>query len=66
MSSQSIWAQLMRMILLLVLSLVVVHHSPRLLQLLAEQAMNSGCHQQSEHLHHDVAHHDHSAHSTHH
>ncbi|NGZ13771.1 hypothetical protein HGG78_08435 [Vibrio aestuarianus] len=66
MSSQSIWAQLMRMTLLLVLSLVVVHHSPRLLQLLAEQAMNSVCHQQSEHSHHNVAHHSHSAHSTHH
>ncbi len=45
MFSQSLFAQLMRMTLLLVLSLLLLHDSPRLLNLLAEQVMNSGCHQ---------------------
>ncbi|MEZ8825488.1 hypothetical protein AB6E04_14060 [Vibrio amylolyticus] len=54
-SSQSTLAQLMRMALLLALSLVAVHHSPALLELLAEQAINSGCHQHTadiDHSHH--------------
>ncbi|MGF1696998.1 hypothetical protein L4C54_15125 [Vibrio lamellibrachiae] len=53
--SQSMVAQLTRMALLLALSLAVVHNSPALLTLLAEQAINSGCHQQTgdmDHSHH--------------
>lgn len=57
MFSQSLFAQLVRMTLLLTLSLVVVHNSPALLELLAQQAINSGCHQSSG---------DHQAHSHHH
>ncbi|MBB1312074.1 MULTISPECIES: hypothetical protein [Aliivibrio] len=57
MFSQSIFAQLLRMTILLVLTLIVVHHYQPLLDLLAEQAVNSGCHQQtgsmdSHHSHH--------------
>ncbi len=56
MFSQSLFAQLMRMGLLLVLTLVAVHHSPTLLDVLAQQAINSGCHQQTgdsqDHSHH--------------
>nr|WP_164837308.1 hypothetical protein [Vibrio alfacsensis] len=46
------------MSVMLILSLVIVHHSPSLLEMLAEQAMNSGCHQttgdgeQQDHSHH--------------
>ncbi|AXY03270.1 hypothetical protein D1115_20520 [Vibrio alfacsensis] len=56
--SQSIFAQVLRMSVMLILSLVIVHHSPSLLEMLAEQAMNSGCHQttgdgeQQDHSHH--------------
>ncbi len=56
MFSQSLFAQLLRMLLLLTLSLVAVHNSPSLLKLLAEQAIDSGCHQTME---------DHSMHSQH-
>ncbi|WP_220720827.1 hypothetical protein [Agarivorans litoreus] len=63
MFSQSILAQMLRILLLLSLTLLVVHHSPGLLKLLAEQAMNSGCHQinddASQHQHHS---HHHSHH----
>ncbi len=55
MHSQSLFAQLMRMGLLLGLSLLAVHHSPTLLELLAQQAIDSGCHQtghHSDHTHH--------------
>ncbi|MEF1285340.1 hypothetical protein QTN94_15650 [Vibrio sp. M250220] len=55
MFSQSLFAQLVRMSLLLILSLIVVHHSPTLLDLLAQQAVDSGCHQalgdQASHSH---------------
>ncbi|MGC9403997.1 hypothetical protein [Vibrio genomosp. F10] len=54
--SQSILAQLVRMVLLLSLSLVVVHNTPRLLTLLAEQAINSGCHQQTGDINHSHHH----------
>lgn len=56
MFSQSLFAQLMRMTLLLLATLFAVHHSPLLLEVLAQQAINSGCHQQSvdgaDHSHH--------------
>ncbi|WP_237486620.1 hypothetical protein [Vibrio hippocampi] len=61
MFSQSLSAQLMRMVLLLALSLVVVHHSPKLLNLLAQQAVDAGCHQTSslDTMHHHHEHHQH-------
>ncbi|TFH90358.1 hypothetical protein [Vibrio ouci] len=59
MFSQSLFAQLMRMTLLLGLSLVVVHHSPTLLELLAQQAINSGCHQTTGGEHGHSHHHHH-------
>ncbi|MFC5080269.1 hypothetical protein [Vibrio thalassae] len=57
MFSQSIFAQLMRMFLLLVVTLIAVHHSPLLLDLIAKQAVHTGCHQQNptgpmDHSHH--------------
>ncbi|MGN2613522.1 hypothetical protein [Aliivibrio fischeri] len=59
MFSQSIFAQLVRMSVLLILSLIAVHNSPILLNLLAQQAVNSGCHQQTgqDHNHHHSHHH---------
>ncbi|MGL6259825.1 hypothetical protein [Vibrio sp. WXL103] len=58
MFSQTLTAQLVRMTLLLVMALAAVHHSPFLLQVLAEQAMDAGCHS------HDTL--DHSALDSHH
>lgn len=56
MFSQSLFAQLVRMTVLLSLSLVVLHHSPNLLALLAQQAIDAGCHQSNQintsHSHH--------------
>ncbi|MCW8333987.1 hypothetical protein J4N42_15065 [Vibrio sp. SCSIO 43135] len=57
MFSQSLFAQIMRMTVLLALSLVIVHHSPALLRVLAEQAVNSGCHQTSGDMDHSHHHH---------
>ncbi|MGF1777200.1 hypothetical protein [Vibrio nomapromontoriensis] len=62
MFSQSILAQLLRMLALLTVTLVAVHHSPTLLELFAGQAINSGCHQQnptgeSHHSHQSTHHH---------
>ncbi len=59
MFSQSLFAQLMRMTLLLVLSLAAVHNSPKLLALLAQQAINSGCHQTTGEGHDHTHHHHH-------
>ncbi|EIZ0310716.1 hypothetical protein MNO15_002918 [Vibrio parahaemolyticus] len=36
------------MSIMLGLSLIIVHNSPKLLEILAEQAINSGCHQTTE------------------
>ena len=47
MFSQSLVAQLSRMLLLLTLTLVAVHHFEPLLELLAQQAVDMGCHQQN-------------------
>ncbi|MEF1328691.1 MULTISPECIES: hypothetical protein [Vibrio] len=49
------------MSVMLGLSLIIVHNSPRLLEILAEQAINSGCHQTTG----DGEHHDHSHHHHH-
>ncbi|HDM8206283.1 hypothetical protein [Vibrio campbellii] len=50
------------MSVMLGLSLIIVHHSPKLLEILAQQAINSGCHQTTG----DSEHHDHSHHHHHH
>ncbi|MCW8327218.1 hypothetical protein MD588_00190 [Photobacterium sp. SDRW27] len=47
MFSQSLFAQLARMGLLLIITLFGVHHCQPLLDSLAQQAMNGGCHQQN-------------------
>lgn len=58
--SQSIFAQVLRMSIMLGLSLIIVHNSPKLLQILAEQAINSGCHQTAgDNEHHNHSHHHH-------
>ncbi|MGF1746595.1 hypothetical protein L4B77_17305 [Vibrio minamisatsumaniensis] len=57
MFSQSLFAQLARMTLCLVISLVIVHHSRPLIDLLAQHAVSSGCHQQSAHEHSGNQHH---------
>lgn len=59
--SQSIFAQVLRMSIMLGLSLIIVHNSPKLLEILAEQAINSGCHQTTG----DNEHHEHSHHHYH-
>ncbi|NVD08537.1 hypothetical protein FCU94_16960 [Vibrio sp. JPW-9-11-11] len=56
MFSQSLFAQLARMTLLLSVSLVILHHSPALVALLAQQAADSGCHQSNQ----PDTHHSHS------
>nr|WP_241820586.1 hypothetical protein [Vibrio tasmaniensis] len=43
---------------LLVISLVIVHHSQPLIDLLAQHAVSSGCHQQSAHEHSGHEHHN--------
>lgn len=58
--SQSIFAQVLRMSIMLGLSLIIVHNSPKLLEILAEQAINNGCHQTTgDNEHHDHSHHHH-------
>lgn len=48
MFSQSLFAQLLRMTVLLSLSLVVLHHSPAWVAPLAQQAIDAGCHQSTQ------------------
>ncbi len=58
--SKSIFAQVLRMSIMLGLSLIIVHNSPKLLEILAEQTINSGCHQTTgDNEHHDHSHHHH-------
>ncbi|MDG3086434.1 hypothetical protein P7F88_10050 [Vibrio hannami] len=59
MFSQSLPAQLLRMLVLLIVTLIAVHHSEPLLNLLAEQGMGSGCHQNSSKSENHHAHHHH-------
>ncbi|MCL2912828.1 hypothetical protein L2725_03345 [Shewanella corallii] len=49
MFSQSLRAQLCRMTLLLTATLLVVHHTPGLIELLASHATQAGCHQGGQH-----------------
>ncbi|WP_167515616.1 hypothetical protein [Vibrio taketomensis] len=57
MFSQSLAAQLTRMALLLGITLVAVHHCEPLLELLAQQAVDMGCHQSSSEGHSSHSHH---------
>lgn len=70
MFSQSLGPQLLRMSLLLMITLYGVHHYQPLLDALANNAVNAGCHQQSsyqqdssqhgsteQHSHHHMDHH---------
>ncbi|WP_102522009.1 hypothetical protein [Vibrio tapetis] len=52
--SQSLFAQLARMVVLLFITLIVVHQYQPLLDSLAEHAVNAGCHQGGleDHSHH--------------
>ncbi|MCG7495482.1 hypothetical protein MHO82_01225 [Vibrio sp. Of7-15] len=52
MFSQSLFAQLLRMLILLIITLIGVHHYPPLLNALAQHATSGGCHQQNT-IHHD-------------
>ncbi|MRI35129.1 hypothetical protein EOPP23_19365 [Endozoicomonas sp. OPT23] len=61
MFSQSLTAQLLRMLVLLGVSLVIVHHSPVLLDSLSRNAVNAGCHQGNGE-HHSMSHSQHSEH----
>ena len=61
MFSQSLTAQLLRMLVFLGISLAVVHHSPSLLNSLAHNAVNAGCHQGGGE-HHTMSHRQHSEH----
>ncbi|HBH7912581.1 TPA: hypothetical protein KDX48_002926 [Vibrio parahaemolyticus] len=48
------------MSIMLGLSLIIVHNSPKLLEILAEQAIKNGCHQTTgDNEHHDHSHHHH-------
>ena len=62
MSSQSLTAQLLRMIVVLGITLVIVHHSPVLLNSLTRNAVNAGCHQQENMQHSSSQPMDHSEH----
>ncbi|WP_252024388.1 hypothetical protein [Vibrio sp. SCSIO 43136] len=62
MFSQSTFAQLVRMLLLLIAVLFAVHNSPTLFELIASQGMSCGCHQHTETVDAD----EHSHHHHHH
>ncbi|MDO6500785.1 hypothetical protein [Photobacterium sanguinicancri] len=51
MFSQSLLAQLTRMVLLLIITLIGVHHCQPLLDALAQHAVHAGCHQSNSDSH---------------
>lgn len=51
MFSQSLFAQLSRMVLLLIITLIGVHHCQPLLDALAQHAVHAGCHQSNSDSH---------------
>ncbi|EAS41759.1 MULTISPECIES: hypothetical protein [Photobacterium] len=57
MFSQSLFAQLLRMLVLLIITLFGVHHCQPLLDALAQHATSGGCHQQSSIEHDNKEHH---------
>ncbi|GAA4896469.1 hypothetical protein [Ferrimonas pelagia] len=66
MFSQSLPAQLLRWAALLILSLILVHHCQPLLDVLAQDAVNAGCHSMDNHDGHDMADPDMTDHTSHH
>ncbi|RBW64541.1 hypothetical protein FCV43_10620 [Vibrio genomosp. F6] len=55
-TSQALFAQLARMVMVLAIILVAVHQCQPLMDVLVDQAVNAGCHQgviESEHHNHD-------------
>ena len=62
MSSQSLTAQLLRMLAVLGVSLVIVHNSPALLDSLTRNAVNAGCHQHQDSMQPPASHMHHSGH----
>ena len=57
MFSQSLFAQLIRMVLLLIVTLYGVHQCQPLIDALAEHATSGGCHQQNSLQHEHMEHH---------
>jgi len=57
MFSQSIFAQLTRMVMLLIVTLYGVHQWQPFLDTIAANAMNAGCHQQNTISHQHMEHH---------
>ncbi|WP_067518636.1 hypothetical protein [Endozoicomonas ascidiicola] len=55
MNSQSLRAQLGRMTLVLTITLFFVHSTPGLIDLLAGQAVDAGCHQSARHQSTDMS-----------
>lgn len=49
MRSQSLFAQVTRMTIILLISLIILHQSEELIHLIAKYAINFGCHQMLEH-----------------
>lgn len=62
MFSQSLFAQLLRMTLLLVITLYAVHHCQPLIDALAKNATSGGCHQQNSFEAQHATHHQHMEH----
>ncbi len=56
MFSQSLFAQLLRMLILLIITLYAVHHWQPLQHVVAANAAGSGCHQQTS-VDHSMEHH---------
>jgi len=57
MFSQSLFAQLIRMVTLLIVTLYAVHQWQPFEDTIAEHAMSSGCHQQNSIQHQHMEHH---------
>jgi len=57
MLSQSIFAQLVRMVVVLIITLYGVRQCQPLIDSLAQHATNGGCHQQNSHKHEHMDHH---------
>ncbi len=62
MYSQSLFAQLARMTLVLIFSLCIIHQSDELIHLLAQSAIDLGCHQITGQGSHNIPAHFHEAH----
>lgn len=65
MYSQSTFAQLTRMTFVLIISLCIIHQSDDLIQLMAQSAIDLGCHQMTDHSDHEMPAHSHKHHAHH-